>query len=847
MTTVARHRAGCRLTALVVVFLCVTLLPAMAQVAGGKTETELWDQAIRAAIPGESNPDFNEQDLHLTDLTIARWRGTLEAAKPLLTDDTDLTKEQISILRGRLIEIEVAATDRRALLDKRIIELTAQRDALGPSPNDPTDQETSEIKGLRTAIEARLAATSARTRAIGLIAERSRQLIERANRTRAQQLRDQLLERYPAPVRPAVFLQGITDFVELVRGGLRAPLAAVVVHGPSASNAVPPLVFVLIGLTTLWAWTRFWLERRYGWRLEVETPSYARKVLAAVIVALSRGAVPAALIAAPISLILSMDVIHGEAASIVSAAGSAVARYLVMLGLVMAALAPDRAAWRLTTFTEPAARAIYRRSLILLATLHFSLFVLRASEVLDTSPELTATSMFLISLVLALNILALLRRENWEQATVAAVPDKSVEGLKPEDTPDEDERSGLDLGAILRTLLAVVAVASPVFGAIGYSQIAVYLVGHLIDAGFLVLVLVLTRGLVRDVCSIVQIADGQANRFAKSAFGLSDAGLERAVFWLNLVTDVVIVLLGVAGLALIFGVSGDDLQLAARRAFAGITIGSVQVSPGTFVAAVVTFVVGVAITRLVQRGLAQRIFPRTHIDPGVQNSVSAGIGYVGFALAVLVAIAVTGLDLSNLALIAGALSVGIGFGLQAIVNNFVSGLILLIERPVKVGDWIKIGDHEGTVKRINVRSTEIQTFQRSEVIIPNSDLISSSVINYTHRDRYGRIEIGVPVAYGTDPDRVGEILLEVAQANPMVAHWPEPHLYFHAFDDHAMRMRLRVYLIDINNFVIVTSDLHFAIVKRLREEGIAFPLPRRDVRMLDTDPQTAPEGSSEPA
>ena len=318
-------------------------------------------------------------------------------------------------------------------------------------------------------------------------------------------------------------------------------------------------------------------------------------------------------------------------------------------------------------------------------------------------------------------------------------------------------------------------------------------------------------------------------------------------FWLHLVTDVIVVTLGIAGFALIFGVGGDDLQLAAQRVLAGITIGSVQLSPGSLAIAVAAFVIGMALTRLVQRGLTRRIFPRTQIDPGVQNSVSSGIGYIGFALSVLVAIAVTGIDVSNLALIAGALSVGIGFGLQAIVNNFVSGLILLAERPIKVGDWIKIGDHEGTVKRINVRSTEIQTFQRSEVIIPNSDLISSSVINYTHKDRYGRIDIGVPVAYGTDPNRVSDILLELVQDHPMIATWPESYVYFHAFDDHAMRMQLRVYLIDINNFMIVTNDLHFSIAKRLREEGIGFPLPRRDVRMLDDDPQATPSNLGKPA
>ena len=168
-------------------------------------------------------------------------------------------------------------------------------------------------------------------------------------------------------------------------------------------------------------------------------------------------------------------------------------------------------------------------------------------------------------------------------------------------------------------------------------------------------------------------------------------------------------------------------------------------------------------TRFLQRVLSQRVLPRTQLDVGVRHSIAAATGYVGITVAAIVAVAMVGLDLSNLAIIAGALSVGIGFGLQAIVNNFAAGLIILAERPIKVGDWIKIGANQGTVKRINVRSTEIETFQRQSVIVPNADVISTALINYTHKDRFIRIEIPVGVAYGSDTEQVRDLLLEVGQ------------------------------------------------------------------------------------
>jgi small-conductance mechanosensitive channel len=321
--------------------------------------------------------------------------------------------------------------------------------------------------------------------------------------------------------------------------------------------------------------------------------------------------------------------------------------------------------------------------------------------------------------------------------------------------------------------------------------------------------------------------------------GASDAAIERVVFWVNILVDLITILVGAVFIALIIGMNVGDMLLLLRRVLEGFDVGAVRISPGILISGALAFVAAVIVTRLIQRALMRRIFPYTQLDTGVQHSVTAGIGYVGMTVAALAAVGVMGLDLTSLALIAGALSVGIGFGLQAIVNNFVSGLILLAERPIKVGDWIKIGPYEGTVKRIKVRATEIQTFQRSEVIIPNSDLISQALVNYTHRNKIGRIDVDVPISYGVDPKVVGDVLLEIADGNRMISRWPKPYLYFHGFDDVAMRMQLRVFLIDINNFLDVTNALHFEIARRLREMDIPFPRPHSDVRLRRDDVQDA--------
>jgi potassium efflux system protein len=194
-------------------------------------------------------------------------------------------------------------------------------------------------------------------------------------------------------------------------------------------------------------------------------------------------------------------------------------------------------------------------------------------------------------------------------------------------------------------------------------------------------------------------------------------------------------------------------------------------------------------------------------------------------------VSAAGIELSNLALVAGALSLGIGFGLQNIVSNFVSGLILLAERPFQAGDWIEAGAVSGFVKKVRVRATEIETFQRQTVILPNSELINSAVGNWTHRNRLARIEIAVGVAYGTDARRVKEILLEIARGHPRIMKNPEPMVLFANFGDSSLDFELRVFLYDVFEMIDIQSELRFSILDTFKAEGIEIPFPQRDLHL----------------
>jgi small-conductance mechanosensitive channel len=326
------------------------------------------------------------------------------------------------------------------------------------------------------------------------------------------------------------------------------------------------------------------------------------------------------------------------------------------------------------------------------------------------------------------------------------------------------------------------------------------------------------------------------SRFAttlKAGMGLRAATLQKisviSVGALKLLLLVVTVLMVLAP----WGLESTDFLVSLRAAFFGFQVGGVTISISTIVVFALVFALGIAATRAIQRWLDNQFLPTTSLDPGLRNSITTAIGYVGYIAAVAIAVSAVGLSLERLTLVASALSVGIGFGLQSVVSNFVSGLILLWERPIRVGDQVVVGDVEGIVKRINVRSTEIATFDRSTVIVPNSNLISGVVRNRVRTDRSGRVLIALTVPRSIDAGAVRAMLSEVAGNHGDVLQKPPPAVMFKKLGPATMDFELICIVDDVEIVGRVTSDLNFAIVKRLAEMEPEAAVPELKVRGLE--------------
>jgi potassium-dependent mechanosensitive channel len=236
--------------------------------------------------------------------------------------------------------------------------------------------------------------------------------------------------------------------------------------------------------------------------------------------------------------------------------------------------------------------------------------------------------------------------------------------------------------------------------------------------------------------------------------------------------------------------------------------------------------------------LDTEFFPHRNVDRGVHDSIMKLLHYAVITFGFLLAISLIGFELQNLMVLAGALGIGIGFGLQNIVNNFVSGLVLLFERPVKVGDMIMIDQEWCTVKTIGMRATTVETFNQSEIIVPNSDLISEKVTNWTFSSDQSRVVIPVGVAYGSDVQKVCEILIACANQHPKVLDNPEPSPLFIEFGPSSLNFELRAWVGKPQHRLRVKSDLLMEIDRKFREAGVEIPFPQRDLHLRSIDAKT---------
>ena len=478
------------------------------------------------------------------------------------------------------------------------------------------------------------------------------------------------------------------------------------------------LGFALIAVFTF----RTVLFRLTGRALLNSEQPYLRRVFSALWSTLIPSGAIAAILAVTFFAFHSFSILPFRVYEIVRALLMVIVLLAFVLFLTRSILAPGKRYWRLFNISEYAAQ----RLMVLISLAAFIFFgdylFAQIRQAMSSPVAFSVLANFASTLILA-TVLSIILLTPLNETPKGET--KKVNGWAP-----------WFYWPMWLAILLIVGAAL-----MGFVAFARFLTSQIIITGAILVTMYVSILSAKEISRIGALGETQLGNYLTSKHGFKSDSIDQLGLVLSIAIFVLTIFIGIPFILFQWGFQQDDVQVWLSYISGGFSIGDVRVSFGNIFLALLVFILGLVMTRVVQRWLSSNVLTRTSLDTGVKHSIGAGIGYFGVIVTSLLALSYTGVDLSSLTLIAGALSVGIGFGLQNVVNNFVSGIILLVERPIRVGDWIVVGNTEGFVKKISVRATQLETFDRQSIVVPNAELINTMVGNWMLKDNIGRLTV----------------------------------------------------------------------------------------------------------
>jgi small-conductance mechanosensitive channel len=722
------------------------------------------------------------------------------------------TEERLGELRTRVEEVLDKTTQTAEALRPQLAAVRSQIEKLGPAPSKDGPAEAPEMAAERGTLTALAAALDGAIKTSELNWVRARQLIERITALRHALFTKNLMERLPSPLLPGVWRE-IAFHATNVGYQFKAWADHWWLEARQKRTALTLLAAAALLLyVVLQLIISRWTDRR-ALKAEPPLPTFFERAVSAFRTAPLR-ALP--IFAAGFLLFVGLDALRlldgNPWGRSVPAILTAVLIFAAVRALLSAVLAPKEPQWRLAPLADRSARRVARLLGTITAIYAIDGALTEIGRAFSVPLMLSVAQSLAVCMAFAAALMGLLLTPFVPQGA-EALP---VSRHRPR---------------WLKLPLWAVAIGIVAAALSGYVALARFAAQQLVLTGIVALVGWLGFLAIRAFTREPPQRGVPVGELLEQRFGL-DAPRRHQLARLTEFTLTFALVVGLLPLLMLqWGFSGADIRDWLKVLLFGVEIGQFRISLARILAGIVLFIALVFATRLFQRWLRERMQPR--MDAGIAHSIETVVGYACVALAALVAVSYAGFDITSLAIVAGALSLGIGFGLQSIVNNFVSGLILLIERPIKVGDRLIVGDQQGHVRRISVRATEIETFDRASLLIPNSDLITGRVLNWTHRDQLAAFNVKVGVSYRSDPEQVIAILVKCAEEHPKVLRTPPPTAVLEAFGDSALLFNLRVALPDVGIHIGVQSDLRVAIFKALGAAGIEIPFNQLDVNVRD--------------
>lgn len=797
----------------------ILLLSVLPTFAGGALHAETADPPAAAAPALTPEQSLDQLGAQL---------GTIQTA--LKGKDAS---NQLADLRNSALHVQDEASQLAGSLAPQMAALKAQLTVLGPPPAKGAPAEAPEVGAQRRKLDKTSADLDAQIKQAQLLQQNAMQLAAQITGMRNDQFQARLASRTATPFSSAFWADPARTFpddvMRLERLGTEFRDAWNEAWQPSGRW---PLLLCLIGAALLLAAGRWLLERVLLALATRHLPDgRLRRSAMAVAVAL-RAVVTTGLAAQLVYLGLNWQgQLDPELDTLLASLVRLVLFAAFLTGLGRALLSVARPSWRLPALSDLAAQRLRPFPWLLgLSALLLGLFE-RISRTIGSSLPATVAARALIALVVSGLIgMALLRLRATRTAMLAA-------GTTPAQRPLWVGLFGA--AAVLGVIVSWLGVAT------GYIALAYFVALQMLWVGVIVATLYLLIHLLQDLFDALLSPQGRSGQRLQAAFELAPNTLEQASIVLSGLSRLLLILLALATVLAPFGAGPSDLIASAAQTFGSLKLGDLPINPGSILTGVLVFVIGLVALRMLKRWLSEQLLPKTTMERGMQDSIVTLLGYLGGLLVFVLTLAALHVNLTSIAWIVSALSVGIGFGLQAIVQNFISGLILLAERPVKVGDWVSLSGVEGDIRRINVRATEIQLWDRSTMIVPNSQLITQNVRNVTLANALGRVSFKLPMPLDTDANRARDIILEALLAQSSTLATPAPYVQLDSIDANCMVFSAYAYTRSPREASTVKSDLLFRILERLREEKLPLIRPQ-DMVLRTLPPSTAEANDGKP-
>lgn len=738
---------------------------------------------------------------------VERLAKSIEAAEKSIQQLKELEGE-LQRVRSNVEQIIYESTSTAEGLRPQLAEVKSQIERLGPPPKD--QPETPTIAAERARLNAMAGALDGAIKTTELAWVRAKQLIDRITVIRYQIFSRNLFERRTSPLLPSVWQD--------VSGRMPTIISRAKYYGgdwveKSQSHKLE-LIGILFGALAVGIFVWLLVERVIAARQArfAGIPTFFDRIISAAGVAPARMLAPAAAAGLLYAGLDNMGMFFSpwERTAEILLQGTLI--YIAGAALARVALTPRQPQWRLIPVDDRTASHLLLFTKAMLGVYIVDTVLVEFGRAIYVPLFVTVAQTFITNMVTAVLLAALLLTPFVPQTG----PLRAVNGLDKLNINPVRRHAPLWIKGPMWALTLLILLSS----ATGYIALGRYVSHQIVLTGTVLAIAGLFYLGMRAATRDRPEQRSRVGTFLEGRLGIDGNRQQQIVKLVEVVATFSLALVALPMLLLQWGFAAVDIRDWAKALFFGFEVGHFRISLVRILIGVMLFVGLLFLTRLIQRWLRERVMDKGRMDAGVSNSVDMAVGYLGVGLAALVSVSYAGFDITNLAIVAGALSVGIGFGLQSIVNNFVSGLILLVERPIKVGDWIVLGDQQGNVRSISVRSTEIETFDRASLIVPNSELISGRVLNWTHRNTVGRIVLTIMTDIKTDPEKVITLLEAAARGQPLVLNEPAPMAVLFAFAPDHITFNLRVTISDVNFTGRVKSNLHVAILKAFRAAGI---------------------------